>query len=367
MKYVRMPIEIESPEQMGYGHVRYNLTESSVSDLKLGDLGFNLHDTLLAYGHHQGDPALRELLAKEYGVRPDDILSTAGAASALFIVSSALLSSNDHVVVMRPNYATNIATPAAIGCEIDPIRLEFENGFRPGMQVVGKTIRSYTKIISITNPHNPTGMCLTEEELMQFIKLAEFHNAWLVVDETYRDLSFTKKLPLAATLSPRVISISSLSKAYGLPGLRTGWIVSTNKKLQELFLAAKEQIFICGSVLDEKVALRFLEKKEVYAATIAQKNQRHLQMVRDFMQHENRLEWVEPQGGVVCFPRIKEEHVDIEKFYQTLNEKHQTFVGPGHWFDMDKHYFRIGYGWPTTEDLKTGLENISKSLDSIHH
>lgn len=365
MRYVRMPIEIESPEQMGYGNVRYNLTESSVSDQLVADINIDLSSTLLSYGHHQGDEALRELIAQKQGVKAQEVLVTAGAAAALFIVSSALLTARDHIVVMHPNYATNIETPRAIGCQVDLIPLLFENFFRPETNAVRKLIQPNTRFISITTPHNPTGVCLTEQELKRFIAIAEERNIFLVVDETYRELSYGETPPLAATYSDKVISISSLSKAYGLPGLRIGWIVTRNPQLQELFLAAKEQIYVCNSVLDETAAFQFLEQSGPVLEKIMEKNRRHFEMVKQFMREEARLEWVEPSGGVVCFPRIKDENADTTKFYETLNKQYHTFVGPGHWFETDKRFFRIGYGWPTTADLKTGLENISKSLDVV--
>ncbi|HET6225266.1 MAG TPA: aminotransferase class I/II-fold pyridoxal phosphate-dependent enzyme, partial [Bacteroidia bacterium] len=127
MKYQRMPIEIESPEQLGYDTIQCNLAESSVHDAVFQDLKLNLDQLVLAYGHHLGKPELRELLAHSYNtIQSDDILITAGAAAALFIVATALLDKNDHLIVLRPNYATNIETPKAIGCEIDFIDLSFE-------------------------------------------------------------------------------------------------------------------------------------------------------------------------------------------------------------------------------------------------
>ncbi|HLP12333.1 MAG TPA: aminotransferase class I/II-fold pyridoxal phosphate-dependent enzyme [Flavobacteriales bacterium] len=358
-----MPIEIESPEQMGYDNVRYNLTESSVSDQLLGDLNFDLSKTLLCYGDHSGLPALREAIAKPYNLGIKEILITQGAASALFIVASSLLEKGDHVLVMHPNYATNIETPKAIGCEVEKIELKFATKFRPDLDAIKKQIRPNTKLISITTPHNPTGMALTEEELLFFVELAESNNCYLLVDETYRELAFQKPTTLAACLSPKVISVSSLSKSYGLPGIRIGWIITINKQLQELFLAAKEQIFVTNSVLDETVASLFLEKSESLLAGIQKKNKKHFELVKAFIEKEKRLNWVEPQGGVVCFPRI-EPMISLELFYQTLNHMYYTYVGPGHWFDVNKEFFRIGYGWPTTDDLKVGLQNIKAALDA---
>jgi len=358
-----MPIEIESPEQMGYENVRYNLTESSVSDQLLGNLNLDLSKTLLCYGDHAGMPALREVLAKPYNLGIKEILVTQGAASALFIVATGLLSKGDHMLVMHPNYATNIETPKAIGCEVEKIELKFALNFRPDLEAIKKQIKPHTKLISITTPHNPTGMTLTEEELLFFIELAETNNCYLLVDETYRELAFQKPTTLAACLSPKVISVSSLSKAYGLPGIRTGWIITINKQLQELFLAAKEQIFVTNSVLDETVALKFLENGEVWLKESRQRNIKHFELVKAFIAKEKRLNWVEPQGGVVCFPRI-EPMISLELFYNTLNHMYYTYVGPGHWFDVNKEFFRIGYGWPATSDLKAGLQNIKAALDA---
>jgi aspartate/methionine/tyrosine aminotransferase len=361
MKYRRMPIEIESPEQMGYDNLKFNLTESSMEDALLGDLKFDLKSTLLCYGDHQGKVELRQLLADEAGLAKGDVLLTPSAASALFMVNTALLESNDHLIVMKPNYATNIETPRAIGCEIDFVELRIQDQYRPDLSKIEKLIRPNTKLISITTPHNPTGKMLSLEELKALARLAERHNIFLLVDETYRDLSFTTPPPWAASLSERVISISSVSKAYGLPGIRMGWTMSSNKKLMELLLAAKEQIFISNSVVDEEIAFLYLKEKKKHLALMQSKANANFDVLKQWLSQQDFLEYVLPQGGVVCFPRINKP-IDIEKFYQTLNQKYGTFVGPGHWFEMDKTYFRIGFGWPDKSQLKEGLENITRAF-----
>lgn len=171
------------------------------------------------------------------------------------------------------------------------------------------------------------------------------------------------KLPLAAALSANAISVSSVSKAYGLPGIRIGWLITQNKKLQELFLAAKEQIFLCNSVVDEEIAYQFLQQKQHFLPAIQQKIKNNFELVEIWMEQNPNLEWVKPQGGVICFPRIKQEiEIDTELFYNTLYNKYKTLVGPGHWFEMSKRYMRIGYGWPSSEALAKGLANISAAL-----
>lgn len=367
MKYVRMPIEIESPEQMGYENVKYNLTESSFSDAVFKDLKIDINNLVLCYGHHVGKQELLEQIATEDPrLTKNDALITAGAAAGLFIIATSLLDKNSHLIVVRPNYATNIETPKAIGCEITYHDLEFENNFRIDLKKLEKSIQKNTKYISITVPHNPTGTMLTMQELQNLVSIAEKYNIYLLVDETYRDLSFIEKLPVAASLSNKVISVSSLSKAYGLPGIRIGWIITKDKKLQELFLAAKEQIYVCNSVVDEEIAFQFLQNKITILEKVKKDVAQKRNIVDNWMHNNSFVEWVAPSGGVVCFPRIKKEiQLDISTFYHLLNTNYQTYVGPGHWFEMDKRFMRIGYGWPSQSDLQQGLTNITNCLKNL--
>ncbi len=368
MNYVRMPIEIESPEQMGYENVKYNLTESSFADAQLGNLDLDLRNLILCYGDHQGNRRLRELIAADSGVTPDEVLITAGAASALFVIATSLLRAGDRLLVERPNYATNIETPRAIGAEIDFLALRFEEGFRPNLDRLAHQIHPQTKLVSLTVPHNPTGSMLSEAELRQIIDLCARKGVTLLVDETYREMAFSGPLPVAASLvkptqqdSP-VLSVSSLSKTWGLPGIRIGWLICRDRRLMETLLAAKEQIFICNSVVDEEIALRFLERKAQFSPAIFAAMKRNFEVVDTWMSEQSALEWVRPEGGVVCFPRFRDSYpIDIERFYRVLNTQHKTFVGPGHWFEMDRKYMRIGYGWPKYEELVAGLAAITQA------
>jgi aspartate/methionine/tyrosine aminotransferase len=367
MQYKRMPIEVESPEQLGYGNIKNNLSESSYTDLSLGNMGDLLDgmgDLLLCYGSHEGHEGLRKLLAKEtVTLAKEDVLLTTGAAGALFIIATTLLEKDSELLVMRPNYATNIETPKAIGASIKYLDLHFENGFRPDMSALKKLVTKNTRYISVTNPHNPTGACLTDGEMKELVTIAQENDTWLLVDETYRDMVFGEKLPVACDYSDRVISVSSLSKTYGLPGIRMGWILCRHRQLMETFLAAKEQIQICGSVLDEEVAYRYLLNKDKYFVPIRKDIAEKFRILKTWMDAQDVLEWVEPRGGVVCFPRLRRpEKVDTDKFYDTLLGTYGTYTGPGHWFGMPRHYMRIGYGWPMKQQLVDGLAAIGKSL-----
>lgn len=364
MNYTRMVIEKEAPEEYGYDRIRYNLSESSIADQKLSEIGLSLPDLTLFYGEHRGDKELRALIAaQDAGVSPDDVLVTAGAAGALFIISTALLSADDHLVVVRPNYATNIETPRAIGCAIGFVDLAFENSFAIDVEAVKAAMGPNTKLISVTCPHNPTGTMMRRAELDALVALAEASNCHLLVDETYRDLSYGRRLPSAASLSRKAISVSSLSKGFGIPGIRIGWLITRDVALQEMFLAAKEQIGICGSVIDEGIARGMLERRDAFLATLLPEMAGRRDIVQAWIDREPLVDWIRPEGGVVGFPRLNvEPGFDLDRFYVNLLENHGTYVGPGHWFEMPKRFFRVGFGWPTEAELRGGLDAISAAL-----
>jgi aspartate/methionine/tyrosine aminotransferase len=364
-----MPIEEESPEEFGYDRIRYNLTESSVRDRSLADLGIELRDLLLFYGDHVGNETFRDLVAAQSGgdgsgVSRDDVLVTAGAAQALFIIATSLLDKGDHLVVIRPNYATNIETPRAIEADISFLDLAFEDGFRIDPEKLMALVTPRTRYVSVTLPHNPTGVMMGEADLRSLVGLVESAGCRLLVDETYREMTFGEPLPVAATLSERAISVSSLSKTYGIPGIRTGWLVCRDAELMRTFLAAKEQIGICGSIIDEEIAEVALADAPRFMIGVDKQLRHALGLVEGWIEREKRMEWVKPSGGCVCFPRIRADAgVDVERFYKALSER-GTLVGAGHWFEQDRRFMRIGYGWPLEEELKGGLAAISESLDA---
>jgi aspartate/methionine/tyrosine aminotransferase len=364
MQYRRMPIEIEAPEGYGYENIECNLSESSFTDQRLSDLGISLSDLVLFYDDHMGKKALRESIASESHLHSENILITPGAAPALFIVATSLLNPGDHMVVAKANYATNIETPRAIGARLSFLPMRFETTYALDLDELDSLITENTKLVSLTYPHNPTGVSIDEPTLKKIIHIVEKKGARLLLDETYREMSFVPKLPVAAGLSDRVISVGSMSKSFGLPGIRIGWLICRDNKLMETFLAAKEQILITNSVIDEEIAYQYLLNKEKLFTPVKETILRNFLILKNFMQHQHLLEWVEPSGGCVCFPRIKSEvPVDMTRFHEVLLNKYSTYVGRGHWFEEDSRHIRIGYSWDKSENLQEGLQNIIKAIE----
>jgi aspartate/methionine/tyrosine aminotransferase len=372
VRYRRMPIEVESPEQLGYDTITNNLSESSVSDRRLADLGFDLEsarldELLLCYGDHLGDPPLREAIAAGgSGLTADDVLVMPGAAGALFATSTSLLEPGDHAVIVRTNYATNLETPRAIGADLDVVDLAFDDGWRLDVErLAGRVRDGVTKLISVTCPHNPTGTMLDLAALHALAELAERSGAVLLVDETYRDLTHGEQLPMAATLSPRAISVSSMSKAYGLPGLRVGWAVCRDPLIAQNLLAAKEQMFICGATLDEAIAGRVLSERDRILPPILSEVRARFEIVGAWLRGQHVFEWVAPAGGVVGLVRFRPDvAVDTDRFYDVLLSEHGTYVGPGHWFEVDDRHFRLGFGWPTEAELRAGLAGLTAAASA---
>lgn len=364
MKYARMPIELESPEQLGYDTIRYNLSESSVADRRLGELNLKLDDILLCYGDHRGAPDLRGLIAGTGdGLAADDVLVTAGAAGALFIIATSMLDAGDHIVVVRPNYATNLETPRTIGADMSIVDLTFETGYRLDLAAIEAAIRPETKYVSVTYPHNPTGVMISEDELKALVALIERKGTRLLFDETYREMTSGPLLPVAASLSDRVISVSSLSKTYGIPGIRIGWLITRDAALMETFLAAREQIGISGSMVDEYIAYVALSQRDEWLTFNNARIASAFAIVKDWIASEPLVEWIEPSGGCVCFPRIvPSATVDLAAFHESLYSRHQAYVGRGSWFEQSDRHFRIGYAWPTEDELRKGLAAISAAI-----
>lgn len=358
MVFKRMELE-EWFDQYQY-EVDYDIGESGVKFLRLGDLDLDLSDLPLRYGHHRGAPELRELIASDYpGLSPDQIAVTTGASEANFALVASLVGPDDHIIVEHPNYPSLYEVPASLNRNLTLFPLSFEERFEPNLDKLERLITPRTRLITLTHPNNPTGSTISVKELEEVIRLVESHDAYLLMDETYRELSFEDPLPRAATLSPRAISLTTMSKTYRVPGIRIGW-VAADESIIESVRAVREQVTICNSVVGERIAFEILQRKEELLAQTREVVKINYQRLEEWLEKRNDLEWIPPRGGVMAFPRLAED-TPSDDLCRLLVEKYRTFVLPGYCFQMDRH-FRLGFGGDYDE-LEAGLECLNRALE----
>jgi len=340
--------------------VDYDIGESGVKYLNLGAISRDFAHVQLRYGHHRGSPELRSLISEQYeGLGPDQICVTTGSSEANFSVIASLVGKSDHMIVEHPNYPSLYEVPRSLELPHDLFRIIYEDRFEPDIRRLERLIKPNTKLVSLTHPNNPTGSVISEKTLREVVELVESRNAYLLHDETYRELCFGKPPPPAATLGDRAISMTTMSKAYGVPGIRIGWIAGS-KEIVDSVRAVREQLTICNSVIGEAIAIAALKQRDTFLQDVRQRVQRNFVTLKNWMARQDVLEWVEPGGGVVAFPRLKNGS-STEELCRTLATKYRTFTVPGRGFEMDRH-LRIGFGGEEDE-LKEGLKRLKQTLD----
>ena len=344
---------------------RFDVGESAVKFLKVSDLGLDLSTVELRYGYHTGRPDLRARIAEEYdGLGPDDVLVTSGGAEAIFAITAALASPGDQVIVEHPNYPSTYEVARGLGCEVTLLPLAMEDRFKPDLDRLERLVTPRTRLIVFTHPNNPTGAMIEPAELERLVRFAESRRIHLLFDETYRHLAFGTPLPAAASLSPWVVSVTSMSKCYGLPGIRIGWLATKSREVLDGVLAVREQVTITNTALGETIATAVLARREEFLARGKAHILANFELAKTWMAGQRGyLEWVEPEGGVVGLPKIVSEAVgaDPEALYRSLAEDYEVFVIPGRCFEVDNRFFRIGFG-ARPEELSAGLDRIAAAL-----
>jgi len=310
-----------------------------------------------------GHPSLRKEIAKQYkGNSFENVAVTTGASEANFAIIAHLVGPKDHIIVEHPTYPSLYQVARSLGRNLTLFKLDWENEFRPDMEKLRKLVKPNTKLITLTHPNNPTGSVIAKAELEEAIEIAEDAGAYLMVDETYRDLMFVTPPPLAASMSPIAISLTSMSKTWGLPGIRIGWAVADNP-IVEAIRAVREQVTICNSSIGEAIAKEVLHKKDEILAIIRKAVISNFKIVKEWMDSQNYLEWIEPKSGVVGAPKLKRGG-STDELCKLLVTKYRTFTVPGSRMELDGH-FRLGFGGEQ-EELIEGLEQLGKALKEIH-
>lgn len=351
--------------------VTSNIGESAVTSISLEDINLSLEDVAklpLRYGHHQGLPELREAVAADYpNLTADDVLITAGASEAIVLVATALLTERSRVVVEHPTYPTLYLVPQSLNTEVDYLPLRPEQQWQPDWDELRSLLAPGAEFLSLTHPNNPTGSMISVEELNLAVDLCRSAGVRLVSDETYRRMTMGDALPPAATLDPSAVSISTMSKVYGLPGIRIGWIACRDRDLMRRLLACREHITITNNILGEQIALHVQRDPSSFLARAHERISKNRATVEDAVAQHPRLDWIPPSAGVVALPWVTNAtDTELTQLYENLAQRRRTFVVPGYGFGLPQAYFRVGFGVEPTQ-LREGLAALTAELDALNN
>ncbi|MFO1257547.1 MAG: aminotransferase class I/II-fold pyridoxal phosphate-dependent enzyme [Gammaproteobacteria bacterium] len=302
----------------------------------------------LQYTEPYGMPQLRQQIATSLypTLQTENILCSAGAEEAIFASLFTLCEPEDHAIVLTPCYQSLMEIPKLKGTKVTSVPLRESNQWQIDINEIKQALQSNTKCIVINFPHNPTGQVITPKELDDLIGLCDMYGLWLFSDEVYRLLGTPQDewAKPAAEIYPKAISLGVMSKAFGMPGLRVGWIASQDQILLHKIKKMKDYLSICNSAPSEVISLITLKHKE----TILDRNNKivaeNLKRLDAFISEYHELfEWTRPQGGCVGFIKYKSK-ISVDEFCKKLINQKGVLLLPGSVYDDPNNYFRIGYG-----------------------
>jgi len=316
----------------------------------------------LGYTESPGHPHLRAAIAGAYKtIDPAQVL-VAAPEECIFLTMTSLLRAGDHVVSTFPGYQSLYEIARAIGSEVSLWTPVEEDGWRFRIEELERLLRATTRLVVVNFPHNPTGALPTPTEFEAIVDLVRGAEATLLSDEMYRGLEFdaARKLPAACDLYERALSLSGLSKAYGLAGLRIGWLAGRDATALGRIAEAKDYTTICSSAPSEILALIALRNQETLVEGQRTRIERNLVHLDGFFRtHNSRIHWHRPEAGSVGFPRIACTD-DTDRFCADLVEEAGILLLPSSVFSYGTEHVRIGFG---REDLPEVLARFGVWLD----
>lgn len=305
----------------------------------------------LGYTETTGLPALREAIASTYASRrTDEILVTAGAEEAIYATLQTVLERGSHAIVVTPNYQSHETVAQAI-CDVTGVPLNADDAWSLDIDRVAAAIRPNTRLILINFPHNPTGAILSRERFDTLVGLCRKHGIYLFSDEVFRLLGpeGTEHLPQVADVYERGISLGVMSKAYGLGGLRIGWLASADREMRRRIDHTKHYLSICNAGPSERLAIIALKARDRILARNCSIVTQNLQILDQFFaEYPELFEWTRPQGGCIAYPRYLGSE-GVERFTSDLVETAGVLLGPASIFQSTlgstpTDRFRIGAG-----------------------
>ncbi|HEY8830964.1 MAG TPA: pyridoxal phosphate-dependent aminotransferase [Gemmatimonadaceae bacterium] len=346
-----------------HGNIKYSLALSGVPPADVSLLSPSVDDFTMVADNEYGWAPLLERIAQRYGVEPKNVVLAHGTSMANHLACAALVEAGDHVLIERPVYDPLVAVPRYLGCEIGFFERREEDGYSLDVARVEAAITLRTRLVILSNLHNPTGATINRAALESLGDLAERRDFRVLVDEVYLEWIYgtgqDAEVRSAINVSPRFITTRSLTKVFGLAALRAGWILADAelatrmRRLNGLFASSM-------SHPAERLAARTFE----HAKTLLDKQQkrvaRNRSVVTKFIESQPRLSWVAPDAGTVGYVRLDGGNVD--ELVERLLAK-DSLVTPGRFFGALDH-FRIGFGMEA-DHLDEGLKRLGSALAAV--
>ena len=314
------------------------------------------------YTESQGHPLLREEAAGLYERVPPENILIAVPEEAIFILMHSLVGTGDHAVVIDPAYQSLYEVARSAGCEVTRLALHLgAEGWHLDLDRVRRSLTDATRLLVVNFPHNPTGYLPPRREYDALVALARERGLYVLCDEMYRFLEHddADRLPAACDVYEKAVSLGGLSKPFGLPGLRVGWLATRETALVERWLKIKDYTTICHSAPSEVlgiVALRARERILVRNRAIVRDN---LAAARAFFGARLDLfRWFEPRGSSVAFP-VWTGPATVEEFCRKLLEERGVMIAPGSLFDFPGNHFRVGMG---RRAFAAALEQVAEAF-----
>lgn len=338
-------------------NVTYDIAESGIQPLRLADLleweGAaqpatlrELVDLPLGYSEARGTLALRTAIAATYtGCTPENILVTTGAIEANYLLFSVLLEAGDHVVAPFPAYQQLFSVPRAIGCDVSLWELGPQTSYRYDVDALEPLVRPTTRLIVVNTPHNPTGAMLSPDELRRVYALAESVGATVLGDEAYRWLSVPGGAAFASPMfehGPRGISVGTVSKPFGLPGIRIGWIAADESVIAACW-AARDYVSLSPGKLNDVIAQLAFKHRERILERNSDIIAANLESATAWIdRYPGILSWTAPRGGLLALLRYNLP-IDSLELADLLATEYGVMLAPGSVFGLE-HHLRIGIG-----------------------
>jgi len=314
------------------------------------------------YTESPGAPALRAVISGIYtGIRPDEVLAVSAAEEGIFVLYHALLSPGDHVIVETPCYESALEVARSTGARVSEWRRSYENNWAHDLAALEQLLQPNTRVIYINTPHNPTGLLMRASVFQRVIALAASRGIIVFCDEVYRELEHdpASRLPAACEVYERAVSLGSMSKTYGLPGLRLGWLVSRDANILQRCLEFKYYTTICSSAPSEFLTALALRHRDVPVKRNREIVLRNLALLDAFLrQQSNLFDWVKPNAGPIGFVRYKLDR-DVFAFCEDVVRVAGVLLLPGNVYDQPRH-IRFGYG---RKNMPEALARFGAYLD----